>query len=347
MAVNFTGGTSNQTELEEIQQEIYAESDTFRDGLVDIQEGHKSGADVYESSADVTISAFSTGPVTATGDIDLNANKTGVSLTSFQYEDFIDENGLKGTRFERSMKKGAFETVSDEFDQKVLIQVAPAIGEEVENMIWDGSTAADQTLIAALTPGAAQGSISAGAQTLVAAMPTNLVSSLPTVILHNASNAKATPGAGLGDYIKVLSIAAVTSATIAAEYAKMYGAAPSKAVNHKSEPSEIFAPLGDRQLIKIANNAVGAAQQINFVVEGSGESEVISYNGHKINFVPLTGFRIFAIPSYLKVLVDLASDVSTLKIGEVANGAMQRYIKNVQTMACWMVGQKYITLYGG
>jgi len=347
MAVNYTGGTTNQTELEQIQQELYAESNTFRDGLIDIQEGHKSGADVYESSATVAVSAFSTGAVTATGDIDANVNKTGVALTSFQYEDFIDENSLKGTRFERSMKAGAFEIMSDEFDQKVLIQVAPAIGEAVENMIWDGATTAQKALIAGLTPGAAQGSISAGAQTLAAAMPTNLVNSLPAVLLHNASNAKDTPGAGLGDYRKVLSIATVTSATIAAEYAKMYGAAPSKAVNHSSEPAEIYAPLGDKQLIKIANNAVGAAQQINFLVEGSGDSEVISYNGHKINFVPLVGFRIFAIPSYLKVLVDLSSDVSTLKIGEVANGAMQRYIKNVQTMACWMVGQKYITLYGG
>lgn len=347
MSVNYSGGTSNQTELEEIQMELYAESFTLRDGLVDVQEGHKSGTDVYESSAGVTISAFSTGAVTATGDIDVNANKTGVALTSFQYEDFIDEDSLKGTRFERSMGKGAFENVSDEFDQKVLIQVAPAIGEEVENMIWNGDTTAHKVLVAALTPGAAQGSISAGAQTLVAAMPVNLITSLPAIILENASNAKATPGAGLGDYIKVLTIVTPTSANIAAEYAKMYGAAPSKAVNNMSEPSEIFAPLGDRQLIKVANNAVGAAQQLNFLVEGSGDSEKISYNGHKINFVPLVGFRIFAIPSYMKILMDLASDVSTLKIGEVANGSMQRYIKNVQTMACWMVGQKYITLYGG
>ena len=347
MAINYTGGTSNQTELAEIQTELYAESDTIRDGIVDIQDGHKSGADVYESSADVTISAFSTGAVTATGDIDVNANKTGVALTSFQYEDFIDEDSLKGTRFERSMGKGAFENVSSEFDQKVLIQVAPAIGEAVEGMIWDGDTAAHKILVAALVPGAAQGSISAGAQTLVAAMPVNLVSSLPAIILENFSNAKTVPGAGLGDYQKVLSIAAVTSATIAAEYAKMYLAAPSKAVNHKSEPSEIFAPLAHRQFIKTANNAVGAAQQVNFLVEGSGENETISYNGHKINFVPMVGFMIFAIPSYMKVLMDLASDVSTLKVGEVANGAMQRYIKNVQTMACWVVGQKYITLYGG
>jgi len=347
MAVAYTGGTSNQTELEEIQQELYAESFTIREGLIDIQEGHKSGADVYESSVDVTATAATTGAVTASGDIDLNANKTGVPLVSYQYQDTIDENALKGTRFERSMARGAFNIVSSEFDQKVLIQVAPAIGEDVENMIWDGATTAHKVLIAALTPGAGQGSISAGAQTLAAAMPVNLVSSIPAVLLENNSQAKATPGSGVGDYIKVLSIVDVTSATIAAEYGKMYGVAPSKTVNHKSEPSEIFAPLGDRQLIKIANNAVGAAQQVNFLVEGSGENETISYNGHKINFVPLVGFRIFAIPSYLKWLMDLTSDVSTLNLGEMANGSMQRYIKNIQTAAAWCVGQKYITLYGG
>lgn len=347
MAVNYSGGKTNQTELEAIQQELYAESFTLREGLVEVNQGHKSGADVYESSVEVTAKAATTGGVTASGDIDLNVNKTGVPLVSFEYQDVIDEDSLKGTRFERSMADGAFNNVSDEFDQKVLIQVAPAIGEDVENMIWNGATKDQKAAIAGLPPGAAQGSISAGAQTLVAAMPTRLVNSLPATILYNASNAKAVPGAGLGDYIKVPSIAAVDASTIAAEYGKMYLAAPSKAVNHRSEPAQIFAPLADRQLIKTANNSVGAASNKNFLIEGSGENEVISYNGHVINFVPLEGFRIFAIPSYLKVLMDLMSDVSSLNIGQMANGARQRYIKNIQTMTTWVVGQKYITLYGG
>jgi len=349
MAVNYTGGTQNQQELAKIQKELYAESFTIRDGLIEVDEGFKSGADVYESSAEVTASAFSTAGVdSATGDISLNANKTSVTLSTFQFEDQIDENALKGTRFERSMQRGAFNIDSGEFDREVLIQVAPAIGETIENWIWNGATTAQKALIAGLTPGAGQGSISAGAQTLAAAMPTTQFNSLPATILYNASQAKATPGAGLGDYIKVPSIATVTADTIGAEYQKMYAITPSKTINHMAEPSEIFAPLADRQLIKIANNKVSAtADNKNFVIEGSGASEVITYNGHKINFVPLVGFRIFAIPSYLKLLADLTSDVSALKIGEVANGAMRRYIKNVQTMTTWVVGQKYITLYGG
>jgi len=343
MAIAYSGGTQNQTELEQIQQELYAESFTIREGLVEVNEGHKTGTDVYESSVTVSQAAHSTGAVSATGDIVQNANKTSVSLVKYQYSDTMDEAALKGTRFERSIKRGAFNHISDEWDQKVLIQVAPAIGEDVENMLWNGATSAQQTAIAALTPGAAQGSVSAGAQTLVAAMPTNLVNSFPATIIYNASNAKATPGAGLGDYVKVLSIATVTSATIAAEYAKMYGAAPSKVVNSKAEKAEIYAPIGDMQLIKIANNAVGAAQQVNFLVEG----DTISYNGLKINFVPLVGFRIIAIPSYLKILMDLTSDEASLNIGQMANGAQQRYIKNVQELTTWVTGQKYITLYGG
>jgi hypothetical protein len=343
MAISFLGGTTNQTELEKIQEELYAESFTFRDGLVEIDQGHKSGTDVYESSATVTASAATTTAVTATGDIALKANKTAVSLVSFQFEDTMDDNVLKGTRFERSMARGAFNVVSSEFDQKVLIQVSGAIGETVENMIWNGANAAQKTAIAALTAGAAQGNISAGAQTLAAAMPTNLVNSLPATILYNNSQAKATPGAGLGDYRKVLSIATVTAASIAAEYSKAYLASDSKIINSMTEKAEIFAPLADRQLIKTANNAVGAAQQVNFLVEGDN----ISYNGHKINFVPLVGFRIIAIPSYMKILCDLTSDVSSLEIDRMANGSRQRFIKNVQTMTTWVVGQKYITLYGG
>jgi hypothetical protein len=105
MAVNYTGGTTNQTELEQIQEELYAESFTIQNGLIEINEGHKSGSDVYESSVDVTATAATTAGVTATGDIDLNVNKTSVSLVSYQYEDVIDEDALKGTRLSVQWKQ--------------------------------------------------------------------------------------------------------------------------------------------------------------------------------------------------------------------------------------------------
>ena len=345
MPINFTGSTRNQSELEEIQAELYQDSKTFREAVIDIQEGHKSGTDVYESKVEVAMTALNTGEVTATGNIDLNFSNTPVSLVAFNYEDIIDDNSLKGTRFEKSMKAGAFNTVSDEFDKKVLIDVTPAIGADLENKIWNGATAATKAAVALLVPGAGQGSITAAAQTAVAAMPTTLFDSLVVRTLYNNSQAKSTPGAGLGDYDKVTGTT-VTSANIAAQTALLYAGANSKLTDNPD--AEFFMPLGHKQLIKIANNAVGAAQQVNFLVEGSGANEKIYYNGHKINFHPIGDtFMIFTMPKYLKVLMDLKGDLSSLQIGQVANGAMQRYIKNTQAMSTWVTNQRYITLYGG
>ena len=345
MPINFTGSTRNQSELEEIQAELYQDSKTFREAVIDIQEGHKSGTDVYESKVEVAMTALNTGEVTATGNIDLNFSNTPVSLVAFNYEDIIDDNSLKGTRFEKSMKAGAFNTVSDEFDKKVLIDVTPAIGADLENKIWNGATAATKAAVALLVPGAGQGSITAAAQTAVAAMPTTLFDSLVVRTLYNNSQAKTIPGAGLGDYDKVTGTT-VTSANIAAQTALLYAGANSKLTDNPD--AEFFMPLGHKQLIKIANNAVGAAQQVNFLVEGSGANEKIYYNGHKINFHPIGDtFMIFTMPKYLKVLMDLKGDLSSLQIGQVANGAMQRYIKNTQAMSTWVTNQRYITLYGG
>lgn len=345
MPINYTGTTRNYTELEEIQSELYQDSKTLREAKIDIEEGHKSGTDVYESKVTVAMTALNTGEVAATGDIDLNVQKTPVSLVGFNYEDRINDNALKGTRFEKSMKAGAFNVVSDEFDKKVLIEIQPAIGADIESKLWNGATAATKVAIAALTPGASQGSITAAAQTAVAAMPTTLFDSLVVKILYNDSQSKTVAGAGLGDYIKVTGTT-VTSSNIATEYGKIFAGVDPKVI--ETGEAEIFAPLADRQLIMIANNAVGAAQQVNFLVEGSGVNAKFSYNGVPINFHPLGAtFRVCTIPKYLKVLTDANSDLNTLQVDKVANGAMQRYIKNTQAMNTWVTNQRYITLYGG
>jgi hypothetical protein len=172
-------------------------------------------------------------------------------------------------------------------------------------------------------------------------MSTNLVNSLPAIILHNDSISKASAGAGIGDYKKVLSISAITSATIAAQYALLYATLQPKVL--KQEDITIYAPLAHLQLIKIANNAVGAAQQVNFLVEGDS----VSYNGIKILFKPLVGFMIASPAKYLHILMDLTSDISQLKTGENANGAETMWYKNVQAFATWCTNQRYITLYGG
>lgn len=345
MPIVISGTKLPQSELKDIQSEIYADWGTFRDKDVDIQEGHKSGTEVYESKVSVVMQAYSSGAIT-TGTDSLKVDRTPVVLTKIQFADTIDNNELLDTRFEKSMKSGAFNMVSTEFDNFILQDISPAISEEMESVTWDGATTAHKARIAALVPGAAQGSISAGAQTLVAAMPTNLVSSFPATILENYSQSKVTPGAGLGDYVKVLNIAAsVTASNIAAEYAKIFNAIDPKLITSKKkdEVPVIYAPLADRQMMITANNAVGAATNQNFVF-ANGKAY---YNEIEVRFKPLIGFRIASPPKYLKILMDLVSDMSELKTGEMPAGAEQMWYKNVQTFATWVTNQRYIVLYGG
>ena len=344
MAVTFTGTKTAQSEYPEIIQEIYSDSPTFRGETIEVVEGHKSGTDIYESSASVTFSAANYGSVTA-DNVALNAEKSTVNLKTFNVEGIIDESSLLGTRFEKSMKAGAYNVLSDEFDQKVLIQVQPATSAKLETWAWNGATVATKAAIAALVPGAPQGSVSAGAQALVAAMPTTLFDSVPATMIYNDSNSKAVPGAGLGDYKKVLTIAAVTTATIVAEYVKIYNTIPDDVLVMTGEDAPvIFAPKGDYKLIKSVNRVQGAALQENFV--GNSFNDMY-FNDIKIIFVDLVGFRIAAQKNNLKLVMDLMSDSSQLIIEKEANASTRRVLKIINTMNTWVVKQKWNVLYGG
>lgn len=346
MAVSFSG-TKDRKDLAEIQEYLYQDALTIQEGIIDVQDGFKSGANVYESKVGVTMKAGSSDAVTADGSISLAVQRTPVPLTLIEYSDTFDEESLKGTRFEESMAPGAINNISDEFDKKVLAQVIPAMGEDVDAKIWNGATTATKAAIAALTPGAGQGSISAGAQTLVAAMPTTLFDSIPVRMLYNNSLSKAVPGAGLGDYIKVGGTT-VTAANIDAEYAKIYQGFPSKVINKRGALKYIFAPLTDVQLIVAANKLATVSQQMPFVVENPGTiTEKITYNGIEIRFYPLVGFRIAAMPKHLKLLNDYNGDLSSLEIDKMANGAKSRYLKNQQMMSTWVTNQDLNVLYNG
>lgn len=345
--VTFSGTKLPQTELKEIQSEIYADWGTFRDRDISIEEGHKSGTDVYESKVTVNMKAASTGAVTADGVAEYKADKTPVTNVRVMFADVIDEETLLDTRFEKSMAKGAFNLVSSEFDNAVLQYITPAISERMESALWDGATAAQKAAIANLTPAAPQGSISAGAQTLVAAMPTNLFNSLPATILYNNSQSKAVAGAGLGDYKKVLSITTITSANIAAQYQLLFNTLDPKVLADPANPPVIYAPLAHRQYMRTANNSVGAASNKNFDFADNTLTSKVYFQGIEVKFKPLVGFMICSDPRFLKLLMDLVSDISSMETGQVANGAQQMWYKNVQSLTTWVTNQRYITLYGG
>mgnify|MGYP003585565362 FL=1 len=343
MAVTYTGIKTEAGEYAEIVQEIYADSPTFRGETIELVEGHKSGLDIYESSAEITFTAANYGQVTA-DNVNLKAQKSIVNLKTFNVEGIIDEISLKGTRFERSMKAGAYNVVSDEFDQKVLIQVQPAVGAKLESWVWNGATTATKAAIAALVPGAGQGSVSAGAQTLVAAMPTTLFDSVPATMIYNDSQSKAVPGAGLGDYLKVAGTT-VTSANIVAEYVKRYNAIPNDVLVMTGDDAPIiYAPKAEYKLIKSVNRVQGAALQENFI--GNSFNDMY-FNDVKIIFVDLVGFAIVAQKMNLKLVMDLLSDSSQLIIEKEANASTRRILKLINSMTTWVVKQKYNVLYNG
>ncbi len=343
MGVTYTGTKTETGEYAEIVQEIYADSPTFRGETIEIVEGHKSGMDIYESSAEITFTAANYGAVTD-DNVNLKTQKSIVNLKTFNVEGIIDESSLKGTRFEKSMKAGAYNVVSDEFDQKVLIQVTPAVGAKLESWVWDGATVATKAAIAALVPGAGQGSISAGAQTLVAAMPTTLFDSIPATMLYNDSQSKAVPGAGLGDYLKVAGTT-VTAANIVAEYVKIYNAIPNNVLVMTGDDAPIiYAPKAHYKLIKTVNRVQGAALQENFV--GASFNDMY-FNDVKIIFVDLVGFAVVAQKKNLKLVMDLLSDSSQLIIEKEANASTRRILKLINTMTTWVVKQKYNVLYNG
>ena len=343
MAVTYTGTKTEAGEYAEIVQEIYADSPTFRGETIELVEGHKSGLDIYESSAEITFTAANYGQVTA-DNVNLKSQKSIVNLKTFNVEGIIDESSLKGTRFEKSMKAGAYNVVSDEFDQKVLIQVQPAVGAKLESWVWDGATAATKAAIAALVPGAGQGSITAAAQTKVAAMPTTLFDSIPATMLYNDSQSKATPGAGLGDYVKVTGTT-VTTANIVAEYVKVYNAIPNAVLVMTGDDAPvIFAPKGHYKMIKSVNRVQGAALQENFV--GTSFNDMY-FNDVKIVFVDLVDFVIAAQKYNLKLVMDLLSDSSQLIIEKEANASTRRILKLINSMTTWVVKQKWNVLYNG
>jgi len=343
MAVSYTGSKTQFGDYPEIIMNIYADSPTFRGETIEVVEGHKSGMDIYESSAVIAFSAVNYGSVTA-DNVQLKANKTTVNLKPFNVEGIIDESSLLGTRFEKSMAAGAYNLISDEFDRRVLVQVQPAIGEKLENNVWNGATAATKALIAGLTPGAGQGSVSAGAQALIAAMPVTFFDSITATMIYNDSQAKATPGAGLGDYIKVAGTT-ITASNIVAEYVKIYGGILDVILTKTGEEVPvIYAPKAHYKIIKSVNKVQGNALQENFL--GSSFTDM-TFNDIQIVFTDLVGFVMVGGKNNFKLVCDLLSDSSQLIIEKEANASTRRVMKMINTMTTHVVLQKFNVLYNG
>lgn len=325
---------------EPIIEELLFENDTIAKGLVTFEEDVKAETIFTEATASATLQAYTSGAPTSAGD--LTAFDVAVTPTKVQFYQEFDPQNLRYSRFKRSIKPGAWELLSTEFEQMVIGGLyAKQVSNALEYEFWNGATAATQTAVAALTAGTGQTSVGAAEKTAVAALTASRIDGILVKMIYNDSNATAT--AGVGTRVKVAGTT-VTASNIKAEYDKIYAAIPAAALNGTEKPI-LYAPKSHKQMIVQANNVTSDYTK-PFNADASYDN--IYFNGLKVEFVPLPEKVVMcAHKSHLIWATDLVADVNTMEINKIANNQEKMFLKNNMTLAAHVVNQKFNVLYVG
>ncbi len=338
MAISYTPTTSPQI-IEDILQEVMFANKTVRDSYVTFNSDIKAGSIFTEAGVSVTAQLYTGAALSSSGSITITDRL--ITPTKLEYKQTFLQEALRTARFNRSMNPGAWNIDSSEFASEVLAMVGPKVSADAENIFWGGITAATKTAIAGLTPGAGQGSMTAATQTAVAALTAGLTDGVFAKVLYD--------NAAIGGYIKVTGTT-VTAANIAAECGKIFTAIPPELLNDTESPVVIYAPRAWKQLCYSANNAVGAAQQINFVIDGAAfDSSRVYYNGVEMLFVP-TPNNLMAYANRKAAVswnTDLVDDVTKFEVGKLVNDGDTQYVRTIYTLAANVGQATKGVLYGG
>ena len=338
MAISYTPVDIRGVAVEPILEEVLFANKTIADGYVTFNDNIKAGTIFTEAGVDVTAQLYTGSALSSSGSI--NITDRTITPTKLEYKQTFLQESLRSSRFNRSMNPGAFNIESSEFASTVLAMVGPNVSQDAESIFWGGITSTTKTAIAALTPNAAQGSITAATQTAVAALTAGLVDGVFAKVLYD--------NAAVGGYIKVTGTT-VTSANIAAEFAKIYAAIPSENLADTVSPTVIYAPRAWRQLARIANNAVGAAQQINFLFDTAANDSKCYYNGVEILFVPAPNNLMAYTQRKAAVSwnTDLLDDVNRFEVGKLVNDGDVQFVRSIYTLAANVGQATKGVLYGG
>jgi hypothetical protein len=333
MSITYTGAQIPTDFKEDIIAEILFRNETVEKGLVSFETGIKAGRIITENINSVTMQAWSVNPTgSEAGAIGLE--DTVVTPVKVEFIDKFTPDDLRSTRFNRDMKPGAINDVSDEFNRLVLNGVAPLISLDAENKFWNGSTAATKTAVAALTAGTAQTSVGAAEKVLVAAMPTTLFDSLTTKMIYNKS--------AVGKRVKVAGTTLSVS-NIATEMGKVYDAIPNEVLAGAEKPY-IYAPRSVKKLINNFNLA--QTYRDTFTVDlASGK---YFYLDVEIVFVPLADNVIVAgVPSNFMWCTDLMDDYANINIAPYPAPRKDYFYDVIFTIFAHVVNQKFNVLYVG
>jgi hypothetical protein len=321
-----------------IIQEIFFLNKTVEKGLVNFADDVKASTIITETSVGVVGQAYTGERLSSLGGPVLKDRVANPKKIEYKYT--FKMEALRQSRFNRDMAQGALNIDSSEFNTQVLQLTAPKTSQDAQLKFWAAFSATTQTAVAALTAAAGQGSISASAKSAVAGYTADaaLVDGVLSRVLYDET--------ALGAYIKVAGTT-VTAANIAAEYGKIFAAVRPESFE-ASELPVMYAPYAHRQLILTANNAVGAAQQVNFLVTGTGKAEVISFNGVVIEFVPIpNGFVYVQRPSVIFFSTDSTADIASFETGKVDNDSDVMFVRTIYTLDATVMSQGDGVLYGG
>lgn len=321
MALNYTSVDLRGSVVETILEEVFFANKTVGKGYVTFNDNIKAGTIFTEAGVNVTAQLYTGQALSSSGSIDITDKY--ITPIKLEYKQTFLEEALRASRFNRDMAAGAWQIESDEFNSKVLAMMGPACSEDAERQFWAGVTSAGKTNIAATT------GLTSTSRAKIAALTAGNIDGVISKVLYDGA---------IGAAIQVTATT-VTAANCAAEYAKIYAAIPAENLEDMVSPVVMYAPRAHKQLMKIANNSVGAAQQINFLFEGTGSDERCFYNGVEVYFVPISGDFVYAQrPAAVSWNTDLLDDVSRFETGKVANDGDLKFVRTIYTLAA-NVGQ--------
>lgn len=351
MAITYTPIDIRGKAAEPVIEEILFQNNTLDKGLVTFADNVKANTIFTEAGASVVQQALVTsGSPTSKGN--LSAFDTIVSPVQIEYYKDFDYNVLRNSRFNTSIKPGAWNMLSSDFERVVIGGLyAKKIALNAEYNFWNNVKAGTKTAVAALTAGTANTSVGAAEKTLVAGFTigeaegnvSGLYDGVIAKMIYNNSNAAGT--AGVGGRIKVAG-ATISASNIKEEYDKLYAAIPEVALNAQNNGSEliIYAPFKHKQLIAIFNNNVA-----NYKDAFAGTPEGgYSFNGIKIEYVPIPA-NVMIVGSKERFFwcTDLESDINYLQVEKHASPRKDYFIDAVMSAEAHVTNQRFNVLYVG
>lgn len=332
MAISATIVDIRGKAYEPVLEELLFENKTIADNLVSFEPDVKNESIFTENTNVVTLQAYSSGAPTSQGTF--NLVDTSVTPTKVMFYHEFDPNTLRPSRFKRSMKPGAWEMMSTEFERTVLAAYGKEVSLDAETKWWSGILAATKTAIAALTPGTGQGSVGAAEQTWAAAQTATQFDGVVAKMIYN--------NGALGTRVKVAGTT-ISSTNVATEYGKVYAAIPAVVLAQTEKPF-LYAPYSHKQFINIFN--VSATYRDLFSVDIKADKYF--YNGIEIKFVPVPeNCIIAALPSNLIWCTDLVADINKMEINKIANNREDMFVKHIFTIAAHVARQSNNVLYLG